>query len=91
MGSAIKVEPDDFLHVVSLPSSADITDDFTADSDEQASLDLVTSLLASIFKLFKYICSRFLVILIFFYSSFQTQIYCQLVDVQLYINKLAMH
>jgi len=54
VGSAIKVEPDDFLRVASLPSSADITDNFTADSDEQASLDLVTSLLASIFKLLIY-------------------------------------
>ena len=41
--SVIKLEPEDLLHVVSLPSSAVARDDFIADSDDQESLNLVTS------------------------------------------------
>ena len=42
--SVIKLEPEDFLRVVSLPLSADAIDDLTADDDDQESLNLVTSL-----------------------------------------------
>jgi len=65
--SVIKLEPEDLLHVVSLPSSAVARGDFIADSDEQESLILVTSLLSSLIKLLIYFAVSFLLIPYFFW------------------------